>query len=305
MTLRVPLTSLGAWIFSMVVHASGLCVAVLLAAEFSVVPRIASFRWDVTLVAASRPEEFSSDKPIPASASSAEVVSAADDVPLHTTRSVGHRVPASSRSLIRQTAPATDGHMASGTYHQGSTQAVTPFEDSTGAPPSPTDPSRSEPSADNLTLSGMIQPVTNSTPAELPPPNVEASHGSNLPLEPTVPETPRLVSRPLPQFRPTPVSRHVQPDYSWLASVVATEVEQIKRYPAQAKWHRWQGNVVVQAVIHEDGRISDIQVVTSSGHDSLDHDAIALLERISPMPLQYSLDQPFIVVRIPIGYRLE
>ena len=62
---------------------------------------------------------------------------------------------------------------------------------------------------------------------------------------------------------------------------------------------------MVQAVIREDGRISDIQVVESSGHDALDHDAIALLERISPMQLPYPLDQSSIVVRIPIGYRLE
>lgn len=305
MTLRVPLTSLGAWIFSMVVHASGLCVAVLLAAEFSVVPRIAPFRWDVTLVAASRPTEFSSEKPMPASASSAEVGPAPDDVPVHTTRSVGHRVPASSRSTIRETAPATDVHMASGTTYQGSTDVATPFEDSTGAPPPPTEPSFSEPIAENLTPSGVLRQVPKFTPAELPSPDLEASHRSNLALERSVPETPRLVSRPLPQVRPAPVSRRVQLDYGWLATVVAAEVEQIKRYPAQAKWHRWQGNVVVQAVIHEDGRINDIQVVTSSGHDTLNHDAIALLERISPVQLQYPLDQPSIVVRIPIGYRLE
>lgn len=113
------------------------------------------------------------------------------------------------------------------------------------------------------------------------------------------------MSHPSPQFKPIPVSRQALPDYGWLASMVATEVEQIKRYPTQAKWHRWQGKVMVQAVIHKDGRISDIQVVESSGHDMLDHDAIALLERISPMQLQHPLDQSSIVVRIPIGYRLE
>ncbi|MGC3975760.1 MAG: TonB family protein [Nitrospira sp.] len=110
---------------------------------------------------------------------------------------------------------------------------------------------------------------------------------------------------PVPQLRPTPISRQVQSDYGWLASLVTTEVEQIKRYPAQAKWHRWQGNVIVQAVIHEDGRISHIQVIDSLGHGTLDHDAVALLERISPVQLQYPLNQSSIIVHIPIGYRLE
>ena len=301
MTPCVPLTSLGAWIFSMIVHASGLCVAILLAAEFSVVPQIAPFRWDVTLVAASKPEPLMSDTPSPALASPAPEEPVRDDPPLPPAIQAVHRPPSSSRSVPKQAVPETIGRLPPGSHLHAPAEATPFVENSRDV----AEPSPQKPSAESPTPTKMVWPVTSSTPAEMPPPAVEASDQSNMAMKPTVQEASRLVHIPAPQFRPTPVSRRTQPDYGWLASAVATEVQQIKRYPAQAKWHRWQGKVVVQAVIHEDGRISDVEVIDSSGHDTLDLDAVALLERISPVQLQYPLDQSSIVIRIPIGYRLE
>ena len=301
MTPCVPLTSLGAWIFSMIVHASGLCVAILLAAEFSVVPQIAPFRWDVTLVAASKPEPLMSDTPSPALVSPAPEEPVRDDPPLPPAIQAVHRPPSSSRSVPKQAVSETVGRLSPGSHLHAPAEATPFVENSRDV----AEPSPQKPSAESPTPTKMVWPVTSSTPAEMPPPAVEASDQSNMAMKPTVQEASRLVHIPAPQFRPTPVSRRTQPDYGWLASAVATEVQQIKRYPAQAKWHRWQGKVVVQAVIHEDGRISDVEVIDSSGHDTLDLDAVALLERISPVQLQYPLDQSSIVIRIPIGYRLE
>ncbi len=293
MNLRIPLTSLGAWMFSMVVHASGLCVAILLAADFSVVPRVAPFHWDVTLVTASRPELLSSDKPLPAMTSAAAVAPAPAEASSDPPPSAAHRVPAVSHPVIEQRGPVADAHALPVNHDTSAREAATRAEHSSDAPIPVTEPLLDEPSRTTAPL------------AHMPPPEVEAPEQSYETMAPSQMEAPRVVTRAAPQFKPTPVSRQVQPDYGWLASLVATEVEQVKRYPAQAKWHRWQGKVVVQAVVHEDGRISDIQVVDSSGHDTLDHDAAALLARISPMQLQHPLDQASIVVRIPIGYRLE
>lgn len=285
----------------MIVHASGLCVAILLAAEFSVVPQIAPFRWDVTLVAASRPEPLMSDTPSPALASPAPEEPVRDDPPLLPAIQAVRLAQDLSRSVIKQAVPETIGRLAPSPHRHHPTEASPLGEDSTDV----AELSFQKPSTEDATHATTDWPVTSSTPAEMPPPAVEASDQSNMAMKPTVQEAPRLENLPAPQFRPTPVSRRTQPDYGWLASAVATEVQRIKRYPAQAKWHRWQGKVVVQAVIHEDGRISDVDVIDSSGHDTLDLDAIALLERISPVQLQYPLDQSSIVIRIPIGYRLE
>jgi protein TonB len=132
--------------------------------------------------------------------------------------------------------------------------------------------------------------------------SAEASHTTSMP---SIPESIRLVNRPTPRAREATVSRVLHADYGWLAEMLFAKVEQSKRYPTFAKSRRWQGNVMLQAVIHEDGSISDITIVTPSGHSILDLDAVALLEQASPVQLKYPLGQSHVVVHIPIGYRLE
>ena len=99
-----------------------------------------------------------------------------------------------------------------------------------------------------------------------------------------------------------PASR---PDYSWLLEALWTRVEQLKRYPRLAQMHRWEGKVVLQAVIKEDGRLQDVVVAESSGHSVLDHDAMEILRRASPFKLKHPLGRPQVVVQVPISYRLE
>lgn len=305
MNLRVPLTSLSAWIFSMALHASGLCVAILLAAEFSVVPRVAPFRWDVTLMAASPPIPFSSNSPSPAVTASPEMTPDFDDLSRSAASSTVKQRPDPARAIMATNVPAKDIPNHHALRSHISKEAVAPAAEPTHSPTSQAESPPPEHTGENSTSTGMVWPMHTAISDDRPPPVIETADQSAMAMEPSVPEVERVMNRPSPQFRPTPVSRHLLADYGWLAGLVATEVEHIKRYPAQAKWHRWQGNVVVQAVIHEDGRISDIQVLESSGHETLDHDAVALLDRISPMQLPYPLDQSTIVVRIPIGYRLE
>ena len=305
MSLRVSLPTLFAWMLSTVVHAIGLCVAILLAADFSVVPRVAPFRWDVNLVAASQPSPISSDRPTPALASSTREMPITRHVFVQPLPPVMRPTSESPRAVIKQTVPAIDGPMLGNTRLDNPIEASSQGKESTNAFPQSANDFLQEPHPEDPMPAAMMSPITSPAFVDIPPPVVETSDQSNTSMRPSVPETHQVVSLPAPQLRPTPISRQVQPNCGWLASLVTAEVELVKRYPTQAKWHRWQGNVIVQAVIHDDGRISHIQVVDSSGHDTLDHDAVALLERISPVQLQYPLDQSSIVVHIPIGYRLE
>ena len=305
MSLRVSLPTLFAWMLSTVVHAIGLCVAILLATDFSVVPRVAPFCWNVKLVTASLPSPISSDTPSPALASMTGEMPITQDVFVQALPPVMRTTSESSRAAIEQVVPATDGPMLGNTRLDNPIEASSQGKESTNAFPQSADDFLQEPHPEDPMPAAMMSPITSPAFVDIPPPVVETSDQSNTSMRPSVSETHQVVSLPAPQLRPTPISRQVQPDCGWLASLVTAEVELVKRYPAQAKWHRWQGNVIVQAVIHDDGRISHIQVVDSSGHDTLDHDAVALLERISPVQLQYPLDQSSIVVHIPIGYRLE
>ena len=59
-------------------------------------------------------------------------------------------------------------------------------------------------------------------------------------------------------------------------------IHQKKYYPRQARRRRQEGTVLVAFVIDRSGRLSDVHVARSSGHDSLDRAAIKTLKKISP-----------------------
>jgi protein TonB len=94
-------------------------------------------------------------------------------------------------------------------------------------------------------------------------------------------------------------------DYGWLAESLWDKVERMKRYPAMARMNRWEGKVVLKAVIKEDGSIVDLAIVESSGHAVLDEEALEVVNRASPLTLKHDLGQPQVTVQIPISYALR
>ena len=102
--------------------------------------------------------------------------------------------------------------------------------------------------------------------------------------------------------RPSPAAK---PDYGWLAQALWSRIEQLKRYPHIARMNRWEGKVVLRAVINEAGQLMDLEVAESSGHSVLDLDALEIMRQASPLKLMHALGQPQVVVQVPINYRLE
>lgn len=96
-----------------------------------------------------------------------------------------------------------------------------------------------------------------------------------------------------------------QAHYGWLKDELREQIERVKYYPQQALDRKWEGRVIVCAVIWADGRLSDLSVVESSGYDALDREALGLLQRISPLQLKYALGVPQITLRIPINYGIK
>ena len=94
-------------------------------------------------------------------------------------------------------------------------------------------------------------------------------------------------------------------DFSWLAESLWSRIEDLKRYPALARSRRWEGRVVVEAVIRHDGEIVRCHIAESSGHGVLDDDALTVLRRASPLPLKHSLGREEITIFLPITYRLH
>jgi periplasmic protein TonB len=94
-------------------------------------------------------------------------------------------------------------------------------------------------------------------------------------------------------------------DYTWLAEALWSKIERLKRYPSMARMNRWQGKVVLRAVVRDTGELVDLQVAESSGHAVLDRDAIEVMRRASPITLKHSLGQSQVVLHIPISYTLQ
>jgi protein TonB len=69
--------------------------------------------------------------------------------------------------------------------------------------------------------------------------------------------------------------------------------------------NRWEGKVVLRAVIRDTGELLDLQVAESSGHAVLDRDAMEVMRQASPITLKHALGQPQVVLQIPISYTLR
>ena len=99
--------------------------------------------------------------------------------------------------------------------------------------------------------------------------------------------------------------RETQADYGWLRDSLWRRIEELKRYPAQAKMNHWEGKVVVEAVIRDDGSVIALSIAESSGRSILDQEAMMVMKKASPLALKHPLGKSQITILVPINYRLD
>ena len=136
---------------------------------------------------------------------------------------------------------------------------------------------------------------------EQPAEPAAAPHEKNRPVE----SESTMVRREPVEHRVVREVVQAQADFGWLSESLWKRIEQLKRYPMQARARRWEGKVVLEAVIRQDGAILECLVAESSGHRVLDQDAISVLRRASPLALKHPLGKEKITILVPIAYRLE
>jgi periplasmic protein TonB len=95
------------------------------------------------------------------------------------------------------------------------------------------------------------------------------------------------------------------PNYAWLSEIILRRMQDLKRYPAEARLERAEGRVVLKAVIRSDGSIDEVEIFQSSGHQSLDRAAVELLSLAAPFHFPRPLEKPQLTVKIPMSYQLE
>jgi TonB family protein len=107
-------------------------------------------------------------------------------------------------------------------------------------------------------------------------------------------------SAPSNQLRPT------KADYGWLAELMAQWIEDLdKRYPITLRTEGIQGKVTLTAMLHEDGLLSDVRVVKSSGNPTLDQVALEDVRSGPPITLSRPLERRHMPVKFSISYDLK
>ena len=118
-------------------------------------------------------------------------------------------------------------------------------------------------------------------------------------------EAPSVIERRVVKERPLRAFPETQADYGWLSDTLWGRIEQLKRYPSLARNNHWEGRVLVEAVIQDDGAIIESQIAESSGHAVLDQQALMVLKQASPLALKHPLGQRRVTILVPITYRLD
>ena len=94
-------------------------------------------------------------------------------------------------------------------------------------------------------------------------------------------------------------------DYAWLSETIMRRMQELKRYPMDARLERAEGKVVLKAVLRSNGSLEAVEIFKSSGHQSLDRAAVELLNLAAPFHFPRPLEKPQMTVKIPMSYRLE
>lgn len=167
-------------------------------------------------------------------------------------------------------------------------------------PPAPTFPREVR-----QTEARATQPVV-PRPTETPVSDAPAvAQSSAATIAVTKPAAVPAVPPPVPS---APVSRPTTTDSAALAAYgrnLAGAVARHQRYPRLAQMRQWQGTALLQLELAADGQLQSVRVLSSSGHEVLDQQAVDMVRAAVPLPpLPASLAGHSLTVDVPVVFRL-
>lgn len=289
--MRVPLMQ--GWLGSLALHGLLLLTVLPLYRLSPLTLPNEPFHWDVALVQSTQ----LADEPIqPVSAAEPTVSRQAKRAPVPTYANRANRHVASSADPIVPIGPQTAESVAQTSQPIIASSAVAPIEPVTASISEKPAPDR--PQASDSPLQQMEMPA-NSTTAESSIPHTAAATANETSAMPNV------VAQPSPSLDAALNAGAVATprlDYGWLQQAIFQRLEELKRSSRPLLDDSRLLKVTVKAVVSREGTLLDFAVVKSSGLDRIDQEALALVQRAFPMPLDRPLDREQIAMRIPITY---
>ena len=161
---------------------------------------------------------------------------------------------------------------------------------------------------------GLVMPAPSQAQTSPPPRQpAPAPRPDPAPVAETDPATPAVAEEASVSDMTTEPSHELvagvkQPSLSrqsWYAEVNARIAREL-RYPRMARLRGLEGQVLLSFELGRDGSLVASSLARSSGHETLDHAALTLLERAAPFPAPPSdIEGADLRLQVPINYSLE
>ena len=147
-----------------------------------------------------------------------------------------------------------------------------------------------------ITVKPMVEPEEKDRSKEIPEPAANVSEAPDTPVKTeisTVPEKTAVVGTPSPAID---IIREARPLY---------RINPPPPYPQVARKRGFQGVVVLEVLVDQNGNAADLRVLSSSGHPILDRTAMAAVKHWTFEPGTRGEKKVKMWVRVPIRFQLK
>jgi protein TonB len=146
-------------------------------------------------------------------------------------------------------------------------------------------------------------PVRQVAPVKPAQPNALAAVAPPVTTAVAKPSAPAPVAAPAPTAPPQPVVEQVEASVlEAYRQSVSLEVMRHMKYPMLAVRRKWQGKAVVEMQLSDDGAVTRVVLVESTGKEVLDDAALAMIRDSLPLPKP---PRGVRSVKVPVVFRLQ
>jgi len=97
----------------------------------------------------------------------------------------------------------------------------------------------------------------------------------------------------------------IPPEYAAYLARFRERVEEAIVYPLAARRQGHGGRVELDVLLEPSGRVTRVDVVTSSASDALDEAAVDAVKAVEPIPFPPGLPRRALLVRLPLVFQLR
>lgn len=140
-----------------------------------------------------------------------------------------------------------------------------------------------------------------------PPPQTEVIAVAPKPEAPPSPVPPApIVAPPPPPPPPGPSEADLDDARNQYGHALWSAIEKHKQYPRIAQMRGWQGEAVVELILDGNGKLKSKKILTSSGYEVLDKQALDMMEKALPFPLPpEALRGGQFSIKVPVPFKLQ